>query len=97
MVFTPIMLRQPAVILADFPQSEDDEFPEEPLQDEEPLRHEVGIHKECAEVLHFYRIFGAHGVIECLKCRVRIIVPRTVATYADLRRYCSESGSRRSA
>ncbi len=81
--------------LADFPPRRFwERNPKPPLTPTEPLRHEVGIHEECSNPLYFFRVGRekeSHGLITCPVCSIRIVIPKTVLTYGNLRTLSVES------
>jgi len=89
-VFEPIVI-QSSVTLTDFTHQEKKWWYrgiDHPiLADHEPLRHTLGIHKECGKTMCFYRVKATHSIIECLTCQIRILIPPSVGTYQELRAY----------
>ncbi len=89
MTFKPITLRKSVATLADFPNHEKRWWKREanypPLSDSDELRHLAGIHRECGEVMYFSRPLGVYGLLACVRCELRIVIPKGVTTYGELR------------
>ena len=89
-MFTPIVIRRGVATLADFKvPNKKEKHPKPALADGEPLRHELGTHAECGNPMYFFRVGDTHAVITCIPCGLRIVVPKTITTYGDLRAYSS--------
>jgi hypothetical protein len=47
----------------------------------------AGVHEVCNGYVNFDYVSEAYGAMSCRKCKLRILVPRTVVTWADLKTY----------
>ena len=54
-------------------------------QDGELLRSCVGMHQYCGGWLDRHRATATHDAISCRECNLRVLIPREVETYGDLR------------
>jgi hypothetical protein len=56
------------------------------LQDDSELDLCIGVHQNCNGFMDRHRATNIHDAISCRKCYLRIVIPREIKTYGDLRR-----------
>jgi len=78
----PIILSKYSEILLEYPSSNSD--------DSKKLSICIGVHDICNGFLDIKRISNTHKVIICRSCGLRIVVPKRVITYGDLRKHFAE-------
>jgi hypothetical protein len=67
-------------------------FPDYVTQDEDAISNTLtGIHKYCGGFMECMRVTEKHKALVCRKCHLRILIPKEIATYAELREYMEES------
>ncbi len=82
----PIVLRKPFTKLTDFLLLTKKKPPIVPPAEHKSLSRVLGIHKECGKPLLFFPT-ETYGIILCDSCNLRIVLPPSVETYADLRAF----------
>lgn len=51
----------------------------------------VGVHAECHGFINLIPVSETYSVLYCQHCGLRIIIPRKIGTYGDLRKWCVEN------
>jgi len=51
----------------------------------------IGNHGICTDFIDLKSVSTTHNVILCRSCKLRIVIPKEIETYGDLRRYCAKS------
>ena len=93
----PIHLTADGDILMDQPSpivllSDRFEFPVYVIQDEDEISSSVaGIHKYCGGIIECMQVTEKHKALVCRKCHLRILTPKEINTYGELREYMEES------
>jgi len=55
-----------------------------------PSDHNIGSHDICRGWIKIHKVSLAYNVIICKKCNLRIMIPKEIETYGDLRKYLSK-------
>lgn len=55
--------------------------------EESKLNDCIGVHVICGGDMHIHPVSLTHKVILCLDCQLRIVIPKEISTYADLREF----------
>lgn len=67
------------------------EHPDFPATDESELSHRcIGLHETCRGWIYHNPISATHQAIWCASCKLRIVMPREIETYGQLRQYLAE-------
>lgn len=75
----PILLNKNGEKLNDYPNSEGG--------DKKRLSNPIGVHAICSGWVDIGKISETHKAIACRGCHLRIVIPKEIKTYGDLRKH----------
>ena len=77
----PIQLTKFGETLINYPGSESN--------DQSELYCCIGIHEECGW-MDIHKISKTHVALTCRNCGLRVVIPKDIKTYGQLREYCNK-------
>lgn len=60
------------------------------LRDDGSLRHSIGVHDTCNAWMDVREVSLTHNALVCRQCGLRVVIPKEVETYRQLRDHFSE-------
>jgi hypothetical protein len=62
-------------------------YPKSDMEDSRILAHCFAVHYVCNGFLDLHPITSEHNAITCRVCNLRIVIPNTIETFGELRKY----------
>lgn len=63
------------------------DYDEHHTYNDSELKSSIGVHDVCKGRMDLKEISETHQVIVCRECGLRVVIPKTIQTYGDLREY----------
>ncbi len=75
------------IILTEYGETLFDDMADLGRGDDAVLSGRVGVHRTCAGFIDILSVSKTHKALLCQKCGLRVVVPKEVETYGDLRKH----------